>query len=99
LNEANKAKDDEFYTSMADIEAFIPTMKEHFMGKSIYMNCDHPEKSNFWKHFREKEAEYGYRKIACTYYNGVERSFRTDYENGKETSTPLNGNGDYASQE
>ena len=47
LAEANKVKNDEFYTKLTDIEKEIMHYKEMFVGKTIYCNCDNPVKSNF----------------------------------------------------
>ena len=52
LNKANKAKKDEFYTQLTDIEKEMRYYKEHFKDKTIFCNCDDPEWSNFWKYFQ-----------------------------------------------
>jgi len=51
LHKANKAKNDEFYTQLADIKRELGHYKEHFKGKIVFCNCDDPEESNFWKYF------------------------------------------------
>jgi len=51
LNKANKNKNDEFYTQLSDIEKELGHYKEHFKNKIIFLNCDDPEESNFWKYF------------------------------------------------
>ena len=40
LKEAQKAKNDEFYTKLTDIEKELMYYKEMFVGKTIYCNCD-----------------------------------------------------------
>ena len=40
-------KSDEFYTLLEDIERELAFYKEQFRGKTIYCNCDNPQKSNF----------------------------------------------------
>ena len=47
LHAAKKAKNDEFYTQLSDIENEIHHYKEQFKGKVVFCNCDDPEKSNF----------------------------------------------------
>ena len=51
LNAAAKAKKDEFYTQLSDIEKEMRYYKEHFRNKTIFCNCDDPESSNFWRYF------------------------------------------------
>ena len=49
LSAANKAKQDEFYTQLVDIENELKHYKEHFRGKVVLCNCDDPYESNFFK--------------------------------------------------
>ena len=42
LNRAKKAKNDEFYTMLSDIENELSHYKDHFRGKVVYCNCDDP---------------------------------------------------------
>ena len=51
LIKAKQAKNDEFYIQLSDIEKEVNKYKEHFEGKTVFMNCDDPEKSNFYKFF------------------------------------------------
>lgn len=44
---AKKAKNDEFYTQLADIEKDLAHYKEQLQGKVILCNCDGPTWSNF----------------------------------------------------
>lgn len=53
LQKANKAKKDEFYTQLSDIERELKHYKEYFRNKVIFCNCDDPEESHFWKYFSE----------------------------------------------
>lgn len=53
LHKANKAKNDEFYTQLSDIEKELKHYKEHFRDKIVFCNCDDPEDSHFWKYFSE----------------------------------------------
>lgn len=47
LQKANKAKKDEFYTQLTDIEKELWHYKEHFKNKTVFCNCDDPYESNF----------------------------------------------------
>ena len=40
LHKAKKAKNDEFYTQLSDIENELSHYKEHFKDKVVYCNCD-----------------------------------------------------------
>ena len=51
LNQAAKAKKDEFYTQLADIEKELKHYKDQFRGRVVYCNCDDPFESNFFKYF------------------------------------------------
>ena len=44
LRKANKAKKDEFYTQLSDIE-------KEFKDKVVFCNCDDRFESNFFKYF------------------------------------------------
>lgn len=47
LHKAKKAKNDEFYTQLSDIEKEMAHYKGHFKDKIVYCNCDDPYLSNF----------------------------------------------------
>ena len=50
-NRAKKARNDEFYTMLSDIENELRHYKEHFSGKVVYCNCDDARESNFVRYF------------------------------------------------
>lgn len=49
LGRAKDAKQDEFYTQLADIENELRHYRPHFKGKTVLCNCDDPYESNFFK--------------------------------------------------
>jgi len=49
LHAAKRAKNDEFYTQLENIEAELWHYREHFRGKVVYCNCDDPRMSNFFR--------------------------------------------------
>ena len=51
LHAANRAKQDEFYTQLPDIEKELKHYRKHFRGKTVYCNCDDPTISNFFQYF------------------------------------------------
>jgi len=68
LHNANKAKKDEFYTQLADIENELKYYKEKFQGKVVYCNCDDPFESNFFKYFASNFNALGLKKLIATSY-------------------------------
>ncbi len=70
LNKANKAKKDEFYTQLADIEVELKHYRKHFRDKVIFCNCDDPYESNFFKYFAMNFNFLGLKKLIATCYNG-----------------------------
>lgn len=70
LNSARKAKKDEFYTQISDIEKELQHYWAHFRGKTVLCNCDDPYESNFFKYFVLNFNQLGLKKLICTCYNG-----------------------------
>ena len=70
LNKANKAKKDEFYTQLADIEVELKHYRKHFKGKTVFCNCDDPYESNFFKYFAMNFNFLGLKKLVATCYKG-----------------------------
>lgn len=108
LRAAKKAKNDEFYTMKADIEAELCHYEEHFRGKTVYCNCDDPESSEFWKFFVRNFKPWGLKKLVATHYEPNEQNFsyKIEMEAGADgefsiyqepVKTPLPCNGDFRS--
>ena len=68
LRKAAKAKQDEFYTQLSDIEAELKHYKKHFKDKIVYCNCDDPMKSKFWVYFYRNFQHLGLKKLITTCY-------------------------------
>lgn len=68
LHKAKKAKADEFYTQLSDIENECKHYKEHFKGKTILCNCDDPRVSNFFFYFSQNFEYLGLKKLIATCY-------------------------------
>ena len=68
LSAANKAKNDEFYTQLSDIENELRHYKQHFKDKTVFCNCDDPYESNFFKYFAINFNHLGLKKLICTCY-------------------------------
>lgn len=109
LRKAFKAKKDEFYTQLTDIEKEMRYYKEHFKGKTIFCNCDDPEESNFWRYFELNFEELGLKKLIATHYETEKPSYKLELKadldgDGRITNkdiikTPLKQNGDFRSPE
>ena len=68
MHKAKKAKNDEFYTMMSDIEKELFNYKDHFQGKTVYCNADDPRESNFFKYFVMNFKFLGLKKLIATSY-------------------------------
>lgn len=72
LAAAKRAKNDEFYTLYADIEAemnaYLAYDRDVFRGKTILLPCDDPEWSNFTKYFAQRFQDLGLKKLISTSY-------------------------------
>ncbi|HKZ38758.1 MAG TPA: adenine-specific methyltransferase EcoRI family protein [Chryseolinea sp.] len=66
FHKASKAKKDEFYTQLIDIEKELKHYKEQFWGKVVYCNCDDPFESNFFKYFAANFNALGLKKLITT---------------------------------
>lgn len=70
LNAAAKAKEDEFYTQLTDVEKELRHYRNHFKGKTVFCNCDDPFESNFFKYFVLNFNRLGLKKLIATCYTG-----------------------------
>ena len=86
LHAANKAKQDEFYTQLSDIEKELKHYRHHFHGKTIYCNCDDPTVSNFYRYFCLNFAKLGLKKLITTCYRNQQYDL---FSFGYRTSCPI----------
>ena len=103
LNNAKRAKKDEFYTRREDIGRELTHYAEHFRGKTVYCNCDDPVTSEFWRFFARNFWAYGLKKLMATHYEPDEKNFsykleltemangQLSYEGAVKTQIPCNG--------
>ncbi|HBF86953.1 MAG TPA: modification methylase, partial [Clostridiales bacterium] len=75
LRTARKAKNDEFYTQLEDIEKELCHYKAHFKGKTVFCNCDDPFESNFFKYFAMNFNFLGLKKLIATCYDNSPIAF------------------------
>ena len=72
LHNAKKAKNDEFYTQLSDIEKELNHYRDYFRGKVIYCNCDDPRISNFFKYFSFNFEKLELKKLIASCYKSQE---------------------------
>lgn len=103
LHAAKRAKNDEFYTRLTDIEKELLHYKPHFKGKVVFCNCDDPDWSGFWKFFTAKFHQLGLAKVMATHYDRGVPSYKIEYDGVGDPKdakkTPLLGDGDFRSEE
>jgi hypothetical protein len=92
FNKASKAKNDEFYTQLSDIERELKHYKKHFKNKVVYCNCDDPRVSNFFLYFSHNFEKLGLKKLIATCYKS--QSIDLFSENNSEEAIYLEYNGD-----
>ncbi len=99
LTRANKAKNDEFYTQLTDIEKELKHYKEHFKDKVVFLNCDDPEESSFWEYFALNFKVLGLKKLIATHFDSKKPTYKLEKNNGNTIKTKLKQNGDFRSPE
>lgn len=85
LTAAKKARNDEFFTRLTDIEHELnhynglnPTgSTNHFKDKVVFCNCDDAKESNFFKYFALNFRSLGLKKLICVGYakSGIKSCF------------------------
>lgn len=84
LTEAQRAKNDEFYTQYHDIEkeisAYIEFNPDVFRGKTVLLPCDDPEWSNFTKYFAQNFERFGLAKLISTSYAVESKKYKRGYQ-------------------
>ena len=105
LRKASTEKNDEFYTQFIDVSKELIHYKQHFKDKIVLCNCDDPTMSAFWKYFHLNFKALGLKKIISTHYDKTRPTYKMEYTGGNDNDikvgvkTPLEGNGDFRSQE
>ena len=111
LHAANRAKQDEFYTQLSDIEKELKHYRKHFHGKTVYCNCDDPTISNFFRYFKLNFKKLGLKRLITTCYKNRQTDIFSRHDmkaaagveyvdNGTEpTIFQLKGDGDFRSGE
>ena len=84
LVDAKKAKNDEFFTQLIDIQrevnAYLEYNPEVFKDKTILLPCDDPEFSNFTYFFAQNFERFGIKKLISTSYAYASKRITTPYQ-------------------
>jgi len=109
LHVAKQQKLDEFYTQIGDIERECSRYREQFKGKVIFLNCDDPVESNFWRYFALNFTRLGLKKLIATHFDREKSTYKLELigdmnedgtvNNDDIVKTPLKQNGDFRSPE
>jgi len=109
LHNANRAKNDEFYTQLSDIEKELSYYKKYFKNKIVFCNCDDPEESNFWQYFALNFSHLGLKRLISTHFEKDKSSYKLEIiedinkdgkiNNKDAIKTKLKQNGDFRSSE
>lgn len=109
LHAAKTAKNDEFYTSLGDVEYELKNYKDFFRGKKVLCNCNDDRWSSFFKYFSMNFEHLGLVKLTCISYSedghGMKYVFEGDVNKNRMvdddeiTITELNGHGDFRDDE
>jgi hypothetical protein len=109
LHSAKKAKNDEFYTQLTDIEKELMHYRNQFKDKVVLCNCNDALHTGFAKHFSMAFEVYGLKELICTSFNpdgqGMVYRYHGD-TNGNNTpdveewdKMPMEGNGGFNTPE
>ena len=113
LTDAKKAKNDEFYTQIEDIEKELKNYKDFFRGKKVLCNCNDGKLNGTWsafaQYFSMNFEHLGLEKLTCVSYNenahGVKYVYCGD-RNGNCIAddfewevSELKGHGDFSDEE
>ena len=88
---ARKAKNDEFYTQLADIENELRHYRSHFKGKTVYCNCDDPRASQFFHYFSHNFEHLGLKKLLTTCYKNRSRDLFSRHDDERAIKLEYDG--------
>ena len=113
LTDAKKAKNDEFYTRIDDVEKELKYYKDFFKGKKVLCNCNDGKINGAWsafaQYFSMNFEHLGLKQLTCVSYNEDGHGMKYVYcgdKNGNYIAddfewevTELNGHGDFSDEE
>jgi len=93
LTVAKKAKNDEFYTQLPDIERELKHYQKHIKGKVILCNCDDPRVSNFFRYFYCNFCDLGIKKLISVCYKNLNPDLFSQHKDEQAVSCVYDGQG------
>lgn len=109
LHGAKKAKNDEFYTTLSDVEQELKHYKSFFKGKKVLCNCNDDRWSAFFQYFSINFEHLELAKLTCVSYNkdgnGKKYVYNGDLNKNRRvddfeiTIEDLKGHGDFSDEE
>lgn len=107
LTSAKKAKNDEFYTQLSDIEKELQHYTEHFKNKVVLCNCNDANYGYFSQYFVLNFAKFELKELICTSYGDNSKVFFYHGELNEKSIPDINlceqydlkENGDFRSNE
>lgn len=110
LHEAKRAKNDEFYTQLSDIEKELQHYTEHFKNKVVLCNCNDAIHGNFSQYFSLNFERLELAELICTSYGDGDENGKVCIYHGDKNSNripdieeweqyELKGKGDFRSDE
>ena len=110
LHEAKRAKNDEFYTQLSDIERELQHYTEHFKNKVVLCNCNDAIHGSFAQYFALNFERLGLTELICTSYGDGDENGKVCIYHGDKNGNripdldeweqyELNGKGDFRSEE
>ena len=103
LVSAKISRDDEYYTRLVDIERELAHYPDVFAGKSVYLPCDHPERSQFWRYFIDNADDLGWKILTATCLvrggRGIVAYASRENDQIEIKIEDLSGDGDFLSDE
>jgi len=91
LIRAKRAKNDEFYTQLTDIEKELCHYKDHFKDKVVLCNCDDPRVSEFFNYFVLNFKHLGLKKLITTCYKNQEPDLFSRHDSDRAVYLEYNG--------
>ena len=91
LHGAKRAKKDEFYTQLPEIESELCHYQSYFKDKVVYCNCDDPRISNFFHYFSYNFEHLGLKRLITTCYKNQDRDLFSQHTSEKAIYLEYNG--------
>ncbi|CAL9385088.1 adenine-specific methyltransferase EcoRI family protein [Streptomyces sp. enrichment culture] len=94
LGDAKLAKVDDFYTQLSDIEKELRHYKKHFKGKVVYLNCDDPRESEFFRFFSYNFEKLGLKKLIAACFKSQDMDLFSEVDSERAVYLEYTGDKD-----